>query len=381
MDKMEIRQKIIEKIDKVCSSLPSLSSITMKLMDMATDEDVTAQGLANLIEKDPSLTVKLLKLANSAYFSQRVKVASVEQAVMRLGFDRLRIMALSLSLRDTFPMGLVDGMDYESFWRLSLYRALIAQSLSVEMKKGDYGEVFVATLILDIGLLALHSLIKTTDWHVGLDLSCPEKLFKNEKNVLGIDHREIGRILLKKWKFPDRIVEVQSVEPVKSELGIVIGHAERLSRYLLCKEEAFEQLYKQKMDSLELNSEKITKVLIETFEHVDELAISFSLDIDSANDLFDLLSRANETLSLISTKLSSFPDERLSSFDSVGKEAGQKQTMEAVAHEIRNPLMAVGGFARRLVKNCDESSRTGQYAKVILKESIRLEQALEQMSC
>ncbi len=115
MERMEIRQKIIEKMDKSCSSLPSLSAITMKLMDLATDEDVTAQGLADLIGKDPGLSVKLLKLANSACFSQRTEVASVEQAVMRLGFDRLRIMALSLSLRETFPMGFVDGMDYESF--------------------------------------------------------------------------------------------------------------------------------------------------------------------------------------------------------------------------------------------------------------------------
>ena len=85
-------------------ALPSLSVIAIKLVELASDEDCSVTKLAGLIEKDPSLTVRLLKLANSVFFRGREPAATVNQAIVRIGFRQLRIMALSLSLRDTFPM-------------------------------------------------------------------------------------------------------------------------------------------------------------------------------------------------------------------------------------------------------------------------------------
>jgi hypothetical protein len=96
------------------------------------------------------------------------------------------------------------------------------------------------------------------------------------------------------------------------------------------------------------------------------------------------MERANSALSRISERVSECrqPDALpLPSFGSLGQGGGNvEQTLQAVAHEIRNPLLAVGGFAKRLASALDPSSASGKYANVILQEAMRLEQALARMT-
>ena len=86
-------------------SLPVLSVVAIRLVEFASDEECSVNDLVSLIEKDPSLAIRLLKVANSAFFRTAEPATTLRQAVIRIGFQQLRIMALSLSLRDTFPMG------------------------------------------------------------------------------------------------------------------------------------------------------------------------------------------------------------------------------------------------------------------------------------
>src|SRR5512134_2895181 len=105
--------------------LPSLSPLTIQLIEAAADEQSSVLDLTRIIEQDPGLTTRLLKLVNSAYFARRSRISSVSHAIIMAGFKKVRLMALNISLRDTFPLGRVAGMDYDLFWKTSLYRALI----------------------------------------------------------------------------------------------------------------------------------------------------------------------------------------------------------------------------------------------------------------
>jgi HD-like signal output (HDOD) protein len=100
-------------------SLPALSVVALRLVELAADDTCSARELARLIAKDAPLAVRLLKLANSAFFRGSQPVSTLEGAIVKVGFHRLRIMALSFSLRETFPMGKVGPLDYERFWRSS----------------------------------------------------------------------------------------------------------------------------------------------------------------------------------------------------------------------------------------------------------------------
>lgn len=138
--------------------LPSLSPLTIQLIEAAADERTSVLDLNRIIEQDPGLTTRLLKMVNSAYFGRRNKISSISHAIIMAGFKRVRLMALNISLRDTFPLGRVGGMDYDLFWKTSLYRAMIAQGFSQTdpmAEELDPEEIFTAGLILEIGMLLL----------------------------------------------------------------------------------------------------------------------------------------------------------------------------------------------------------------------------------
>src|SRR5271157_4434758 len=191
--------------------LPVLSPVAISLMELASSETSSVDDLAYLIAKDPSFTVRLLGLANSAFFRNAEQITTIENAVMKIGFTRLRIMALFISLRDTFPMGKVGPMDYEQFWRASLYRAILAKGLAKSFRNCNPEEAFVAGLTLEIGLLIIFDLFikgKVDDMPAPYPL---ENLLMWEKAQFGIDHREIGEQALRHWKFPEMFLQCQKI--------------------------------------------------------------------------------------------------------------------------------------------------------------------------
>ena len=229
----EIIQKILER-----DGLPSLSPLAVQLVRMATDDSKSSADLASVIERDPGLATRLLKLVGSAYFARPNRVTSVAQAVVLLGFKRVRIMALTLSLRDTFPMGIKAGMDFDLFWKKSLYRALIAREFARSCRPAlDPEEAFIGGLILEIGMLMLHGAVTGKDWEgfPGNGISL-ERITAWQKQRLGVSHREVGSGVLERWNFSEQIVESQryfgekALQPERQLLCKVTELARRATR-------------------------------------------------------------------------------------------------------------------------------------------------------
>jgi HD-like signal output (HDOD) protein len=371
-------------------SLPSLSPVALQLVELASDEACSAKDLADLIRKDPSLTVRLLRLANSALFHSRQPVTTLEQAVVKVGFHRLRLMALSLSLRDTFPMGKVGNLDYEKFWRSSLYRALLARSLAQRIKTCDPEEAFVAGLILEIGLLILFDIVSREGGAWGPPEESLEKALAWEVERYGVDHRQVGEVVLRAWKFPQSILICLRLhgpaaeDPSSPPLARVCEQAGRLSESLFHGEGRFDEIFREGPLYDDLDQEGISDILIRTFEEVQKIADQLRLEVDGEKDLFTVMEKANRALSRISEKISDYERKAeggLPSFENLeGPGEVVHHTLQAVAHEIRNPLLAVGGFARKLASSLDPSSDGGKYANIILDEASRLEKALSRMT-
>ena len=96
---MDVHTDLLRRLESGFS-LPTLSVVAIRLVELASDEECSVNDLVSLIEKDPSLAIRLLKIANSAFFKSAEPVTTLRQAVIRIGFQQLRIMALSLSLSD-----------------------------------------------------------------------------------------------------------------------------------------------------------------------------------------------------------------------------------------------------------------------------------------
>jgi HD-like signal output (HDOD) protein len=372
-------------------SLPVLSLVAIRLVELASDEDCSVNDLVSLIEKDPSLAIRLLKIANSAFFRTAEPATTLRQAVIRIGFQQLRIMALSLSLRDTFPMGKVGGFDYERFWRASLYRALMAKSLAEQIGTCNPEEAFVAGLTLGIGFLIFFNMfIKDSGEKIEPELNSLEKLLAWEHEKFGVNHRQIGAAALRYWKFPDSIIECQEgylKHPGCSPLPAVCELARIMSMSLLGRSKDFHDLFRDAKEWLGLGENAINAAILSVFQEVDAIAENLKIEMNKEKDLLGLMEKANRALSGISEKISMMQVQagggEPPSFETIKNEReGQdvvSNTLQAVAHEIRNPLVAVAGFARKLSTTLDPDSKGGKYAQIILQEAQRLEEALNQM--
>jgi HD-like signal output (HDOD) protein len=385
------KKELLEKIESGYS-LPVMSVVAVKLVEFASDDTCSVNDLTSLIEKDPSLAANLLRMANSAFFRTGEPAATLQQAIMRIGFHQLRIMALSLSLRNTFPMGRIGALDYEQFWRISLYRGLLAQSISKHMKMSNDEEAFLAGLILEIGLLIFFDIfLKNKNEGDEIDFYSLEKLLVWEKEHYGINHREIGEAALRHWKFPDRTVETQKFWSTGIEgsniippLARVCEIARVLSEKMLHRKEDFHVLFSEARETFGISDEIINDSIITSLEQVDEIAGSLKLELNKERDMLELMEKANRTLGTISEKISQVrTGQSLPSFDALDVKAEEKDTvtytLQAVAHEIKNPLVAVAGFAKRLAKNIDPDSENGRYVRIILEEAMRLEAKLKEM--
>lgn len=382
---------ILDRIAKGYS-LPALSPVAMRLVELASDENISVSDLSDLIEKDASLTIRLIRLANSAFFRTGGSINSISQAIHIVGFNRLRVMALSLSLKDTFPMRSGGPLDYEMFWKSSLYNALLAKALAQRLKTCQPDEAFVAGLVLEIGLLIFYDLfVKDKVLHDDIKMHPLNMLLQWEREHYGATHRQVGEAALKYWNFPREIVDCQRfyhIEPEAAnipELALVCDMGREFAELICEKSMDWQSSLIMAESTYHLKRDILADILVSTFEEVQETAESLKVEVNRLHDLLELVEKANRALSSISEKMIQIneADSRfaLPTFAGLSaRDSGAKKALQAVAHEIRNPLVTIGGFARKLERTLNPSSNEWQYVRIIVEESARLESALDDLA-
>jgi len=381
------RERFINRLDSG-QLLPSLAPLIMQIIKASSSEDTSSADIAALIEKDPSLTIRILRLANSAFFRSRHPSTTVQHAVLRIGIHQTRLLALSLSMKNAFPMGKVGAADYRRFWRLCLYQGLIARHLAEHGKLADPEEAFTAAFTLEIGLLVfLHSFLNPDD-----DAECPwyplSSLLKWEKETYGVDHREIGELILTHWKFPSSLILCQRSDAFGSSvtelpsLVRICAMASQLSAFICQPEALLPDVFTTLERGFGLSRTSMEDAIALALAEVDSLAELFEVEIDSEQDKHEIIKKAHDALIQLSQKLleqQPLSDAYTPSLATLEEQPGDESmrcALQAIEHEIRNPLTAVGGFARRLAKTVDSASDQGRYIEIILSEAARLEAAL-----
>jgi HD-like signal output (HDOD) protein len=195
-------RRIVESIDQ----LPALPAIVTRLLEVVNSPDSSAEDASHLIERDPALTSKMLRLANSAFYGMPRSVSSVNSAVVILGFNAIKSLVLSATLVRVLSGGRGSGFDQNRFWLHSIITAMASRTIIrflMRVRLMDPESAFCSGIMHDIGKL-IFSLCVPADYAQVCAWAKANKkpLCEAETHLMGINHTEIGRIVADRWALP-----------------------------------------------------------------------------------------------------------------------------------------------------------------------------------
>lgn len=208
---MHSRLAELQEKFKHLTNLPTLPDVVVQCMRMTSDPLTSSGDIAVVIGQDLSLSSKVLRLANSAFYGIPGKIASINQAVVLLGFKVITTIVLSATVFDMFPESKRSRrlFDRKAFWLHSLGCALIAKYLAERPERPlplDPEEAFCAGLLHDIGKVVLEQ-YQHEEFHTALDTARKKKipLHEAELQELGFTHTDTAAWLLSGWMLPPEI--------------------------------------------------------------------------------------------------------------------------------------------------------------------------------
>lgn len=186
------------------ASLPVMPEVGRKLLRSLDDDGVSLGQIAELIGKDSTLAVKVLRLANSARYSPSHTIGTLQDAAMALGLETLRNLAMAASISATFPE--VKGLDRQRFWRHSVRTAGYARLLA-KLLQGDADTAYLAGLMLRTGQLMMAMSEPDQVADVEAHAAEPGSRFSLEMHRFGCTHADVTAALAAHWHFPADLVE------------------------------------------------------------------------------------------------------------------------------------------------------------------------------
>jgi putative nucleotidyltransferase with HDIG domain len=200
-------QMILQQLE----SLPTLPMVALRVLELTSQSRTSARDVVTVIESDPALTTRILRIVHRADGGIRGEINSIERAVVLLGFDAVRNASLAVGVFETFgphaERGIRPGkFSREEFWKHCLAVACVAELLAEQTPKSarvDPSEAFVAGLLHDIGKVAIDAALPKSFARV---VDAAEMLRADiadvERNVIGMDHMVIGKRLAERWMLP-----------------------------------------------------------------------------------------------------------------------------------------------------------------------------------
>lgn len=201
-DLKDLRSKIIK-----INTLTPLPSLVQEVLEVTEDASATARDLGDVVKKDQSLTAKVLKIVNSAYYGFHREIGNVDHAIVVLGFEELRNIALAACFIQAFRTEENLRFDRTKFWTHSLGAAYVAKALSSYTPEVIAKDAFVIGLLHDIGKVVMHQHFSEIFYTI-LEYAESQKrpLHEVSSELIDINHAEIGALLADAWDLPSSLV-------------------------------------------------------------------------------------------------------------------------------------------------------------------------------
>ena len=187
--------------------LASLPSVVMTAMEMLNNPKTSASDIGEIISQDPGLTIKLLKIVNSAFYGFPSRIDTISRAITIVGTLELTDLILGSSAIQVFSRIPNRLVNMRQFWEHSLYTAVVARILARYLRAPNTERCFVMGLLHDVGSLIMYRQ-KPDEARRALEMADKEDmpLPDAEREIFGFDHGEVGAELMRSWNLPDSFI-------------------------------------------------------------------------------------------------------------------------------------------------------------------------------
>lgn len=196
-------QPNLDRIIAHLTDLPAMPAIVAEVLQKTEDPSVPMSELSELIQRDPALTVKILRVSNSPYYGMRQYVSTLKLALVILGVREVRNIVVGISVLGTIGNDRTKALLSNDFWDHAVTTAGLSRKLGAAMALSLQGEDFIAGLLHDVGRMVLcrclgdeYSGVYTTS------LESPENLFSLENAIFGFNHADAAAALAMRWNLP-----------------------------------------------------------------------------------------------------------------------------------------------------------------------------------
>ena len=200
-----IPEKLVERL-QTCTNFPSPPPVALKVIELAQDPNTDLRLVADTCSGDPAIAAKIMKIANSALYASRRQSTNLRQALIVLGLNATLTLALSFTLVGSLRRDPPKGFDFLGYWRRAILAATWGKLLATELNQPFAEEVFISSLLQDIGMLAVDRIAPEAYVDISPLQLDHAKLAQHETNQIGADHAALGGWLLDSWNMPDQLV-------------------------------------------------------------------------------------------------------------------------------------------------------------------------------
>ncbi len=200
--------EINARLELAVDRMPAFPKSVQKILELSRNINCAPKELIMVIEKDPVMTIKILKVLNSVYYSLPSKITSVSRAVVYIGINTVKNLALSFAAVGMLPSRNVAGFDIDRYLQHSLVTAGIARQLAQKHGNGqvDPMDCYVAGLLHDFGKVVFAQFM-AAEFQEVLQKSSDRPLHEIESESIGVNHAVVGAMLIQRWNFPETLVE------------------------------------------------------------------------------------------------------------------------------------------------------------------------------
>ena len=284
----EIHFSSAAEIEQAMEAIQPIPQVALKILRLIDSEEYEIKALAEEIRKDQVISARTIKLCNSVAFAGNNRVESLDQALVLLGLRLLVKLVISVSVNEFFShSGLGYSLCKGGLYHHAVGTAIIAEKLADYTGSVEPGLAYTAGLLHDIGKVVLDQSIASAYPLFYRKLFEEENNFSEvEKEILGIDHTQVGSKLARKWSFPESLIEIirNHHEPEKATRHLELAHVVYLADLLMCRfhsglelERLNTQSLASRMETIGLSIDKFADMVdlipVGVFESSPEMAI------------------------------------------------------------------------------------------------------------